>query len=94
MKIHISFSAEDNLVTLRNPVPNFDFQYFAGNPINHPSEFRRLNDQPKKNAKRRKRKRKKGVEQQDRPENQPGGIVHPQHVTEVEREQTIYDKVR
>lgn len=45
MKIWISLSEEDNLVTLKNIAPNFDFQQFAGNPIMHPSVFRRLNEQ-------------------------------------------------
>lgn len=56
MKIIISLSDTpergDDLVTLRRPVANLDFQYYAGNPIMHSLIRRRLNGtlQPRKNG--------------------------------------------
>jgi len=60
MKLHISLAYEDNLITLRNIVPNFDFQQYAGNPIMHPGILRRLNPdaRPRKRLKTKRRKRK------------------------------------
>lgn len=47
---------DDNLETLRSTVPNDNdqFQYYAGNPINHSPNMRRLNDQLNPPAKPKK----------------------------------------
>ena len=90
MRLHISLSEEDNLVSLKNIAPNFDFQYFRGNPIMHESVFRNINEDMRPPKKGRKKKNKKRRRTQDSsPSNQPLAEVHPKYVTEVEHGQTI-----
>jgi hypothetical protein len=63
MKLDISLAAgyagsESDLISLKNVVPNGQFQDFAGNPITHTPSARRLNKQlaPESGIKRTKKK--------------------------------------
>jgi hypothetical protein len=83
-----SLNTEDNLVSLKNIAPNFDFQYFAGNPVMHSPFARRLNEdiRPRK-TKLKPRKNKKQI----RPSSKEPltSELHPKQVNEAEHNQTV-----
>lgn len=58
----VSPQGEDNLVSLKNPVPNGDYHYFGLNPIVHDPNARRTNDTTGVSGIKRRKKKKKEVE--------------------------------
>jgi hypothetical protein len=83
-----SLNAEDNLVTLKNIAPNFDFQYFSGNPVMHSPFARRLNEDIV--PRRTKLKPKKNKKSKRPLSTEPlTSVLHTPQVNETEHNQTV-----
>ena len=75
MRILISICAEDNLTSLKNLAPNFDFTTYAGNPIIHARRYRMLNTQFNGRVKRSKKcTKKKRIIDRSLPDLQPTAV--------------------